>query len=30
MSNLKKALKTNETKGNSVTVNPSYAMKQLM
>ena len=30
MSNLKKALKTNEAKGNSVTVNPSYAMKQLI
>lgn len=30
MSNLKKALKTNETKGNSVTVSPNYAMKQLM
>ena len=30
MSNLKKVLKTNEAKGNSVTVNPSYAMKQLI
>ncbi|QJA09092.1 recombinase RecT [Romboutsia sp. CE17] len=30
MSNLKKVLKNNEAKGNSVTVNPSYAMKQLI
>lgn len=30
MTNLKKALKTNEAKGNGVTVSPSYAMKQLM
>lgn len=28
MTNLKKALKTNEDKGNCVTVSPSYDMKQ--
>ena len=30
MTNLKKALQTNEAKGKGVTVSPSYAMKQLM
>lgn len=30
MSDLKKALKTNEAKRNGITVSPSYAMKQLM
>ena len=29
MTNLKKALQTNEAKGKGVTVSPSYAMKQL-
>ena len=30
MNNLKDVLKNNEAKGNGVTINPSYAMKQLM
>lgn len=30
MSNLKQALKNNEDKGNGITINPTYAMKQLI
>ncbi|MEG1310903.1 MAG: recombinase RecT [Romboutsia sp.] len=30
MASLKEILKTNETKGSNLAINPSYAMKQLM